>query len=101
MAVTLQNFKDYVGTKDATDFPQSCLDAGYAMVVRLIGDATGIPTEVIDQATLIAASEMFHRRNSPQGVSQFADMSGAPVRVGRDPLAAVTPILSPYIGYAV
>jgi hypothetical protein len=101
VAVTLEEFKDYVGTKDATDFPELCLDAGNALVGRLIGTSDEVPADVHKQAILIAASEIFHRRNAPQGISQFADATGTPIRVGRDPMAAVYPLLLPFIGYGV
>lgn len=101
VAVTLEEFKDYVGTKDATDFPELCLDAGNAMVGRLIGTSDAVPADVHKQAILIAASELFHRRSAPNGISQFADATGNPVRVGRDPLSAVYPLLLPFIDYGV
>jgi hypothetical protein len=101
MAVTLTEFKDYVGTKDASDFPQSCLTAGLALVTKYVGTVTTVPTEISDQAVLMAASELFHRRNAPNGIAQFADFGGAAVRVGSDPMVAARQILLPYLGMAV
>ncbi len=100
MAVTLEEFQAYVGT-DETDFPQECLTSGLALVNRFIGAVTTVPTAIKDQATLIASSELFHRRSAPQGVAQFASMDGTPVRVARDPMIAVYPLLQPYTGYGV
>jgi hypothetical protein len=100
MAVTLEEFQAYVGT-DETDFPQECLTSGLALVTRFIGAVTTVPTALKDQATLIASSELFHRRSAPQGVAQFASMDGPPVRVARDPMIAVYPLLQPYVGYGV
>lgn len=100
MAVTLAEFQAYVGT-DEVDFPQECLDAGLALVVRYIGAITTVPAVIKDQATLIASSELFHRRSAPNGVAQFASLDGAPVRVAKDPLGAVYPLLLPYCKYAV
>jgi len=34
-------------------------------------------------------------------VAQFASMDGTPVRVARDPMIAVYPLLQPYVGYGV
>jgi hypothetical protein len=101
MAVTLTEFKDYVGTKDSSDFPQECLTAGEALITRLIGEVTTVPTAIRDQAVYIASSELFHRRSAPNGISQFADATGNPVRVGRDPLSAVYPLLLPFIEYGL
>ena len=100
MAVTLEQFQAYVGT-DETTFPQECLTSGLALVNRFIGTVTTVPTAIKDQATLIASSELFHRRSAPQGVAQFASLDGTPVRVARDPMIAVYPLLQPYTGYGV
>lgn len=99
VAVTLQEFKDYVGTKDTSDFPELCLDGGNALVGRLIGDNDTVPADIHKQAILIASSELFHRRSAPNGISQFADASGQAVRVGKDPLSAVYPLVLPFIGF--
>jgi hypothetical protein len=99
VAVTLAEFQAYVGT-DEVDFPQECLTAGHALVTRFIGTKT-VPVAVHDQATYIASSELFHRRSAPNGVAQFASFDGSPVRVAKDPLNAVYPLLLPYTQYAV
>ena len=100
MAVTLEEFQAYVGT-DETAFPQECLTSGLALVTRYIGSVTTVPADIKDQATYIASSELFHRRSAPQGVAQFASMDGTPVRVARDPMIAVYPLLQPYVGFGV
>ena len=100
MSVTLEQFTAYVGTEETT-FPQECLDAGLALVERYIGEVETVPDEIKDQGTLIAASELFHRRSAPQGIAQFASMDGSPVRVARDPMIAVYPLLQPYVGFGV
>jgi hypothetical protein len=100
MAVTLAEFQAYVGT-DETTFPQECLDSGLALIERYIGEIDVVPASVFDQSVLIASSELFHRRSAPNGVAQFASFDGAPIRVAKDPLNAVYPLLLPYVGYAV
>lgn len=99
MSVTLEQFTAYVGTEETT-FPQECLNAGLALVERYIGDIE-VPDDIKDQATLICSSELFHRRSAPQGIAQFASMDGSPVRVARDPMIAVYPLLQPYTGFGV
>lgn len=101
MTVTLSEFKDYVGTKDASDFPQSCLTAGENLVTKFIGTVTTVPAEIRDQAVLSCASELFHLRNAPNGIAQFADFGGAAIRVGLDPMNRAKQILMPWVGYAV
>lgn len=99
MSVTLAQFQAYVGT-DETTFPTECLTAGTVLISDYIGTAT-VPASVKDQATLIVSSELFHRRSAPNGVSQFASFDGAPVRVAKDPMNAVYPLLLRYVGFAV
>ena len=101
MAVSLQEFKDYVGTKDVSDFPQSCLTAGHALVSNYVGTSTVVPMEIFDQAVLKVSSELFHARNAPNGISQFADVNGAAVRIGYDPLAPAYKLLRPFLGWGV
>lgn len=101
MAVTLTQFKDYVGTKDATDFPQSCLDGGHALVTKYVGKNTTVPQELFDQAVLMVASELFHRRNAPNGITQFADLGGGAIRVGKDPMSPAYNLLLPYVQIGV
>ena len=100
MAVTLEEFQAYVGT-DETTFPQECLTAGHALVTKYIGAVTTVPVSLHDQAVLITSSELFHRRSAPNGVAQFASFDGAPIRVAKDPMNAVYPLLQRYVGYAV
>jgi hypothetical protein len=100
MAVTLAEFQAYVGTEETT-FPQECLDSGLALVERYIGEIVSIPASIKDQSILIASSELFHRRSAPNGVAQFASFDGSPIRVAKDPMNAVYPLLMPYTGYAV
>jgi hypothetical protein len=100
MAVTLAEFQAYVGT-DEVDFPQECLTSGIALVTKYIGAVTTVPVALNDQAVYITASELFHRRSAPNGVAQFASFDGAPIRVAKDPMNAVYPLLQRYVGYAV
>jgi hypothetical protein len=43
------------------------------------------------------ASELFHRRNAPNGIAQFASMDGTAMRVSRDPLTSTYPLLNRYV----
>lgn len=100
MAVSLAEFQAYVGTDEST-FPQECLTAGISLVERYIGEIDTVPADVQDQAVYITASELFHRRSAPNGIAQFASMDGNPVRVARDPMTAVYPLLLAYVGFGV
>jgi len=99
-AVLLAEFKAYVGTDEDSDFIEQALDAGHALVDQYQGDAT-VPADVHKIAILTCASEIFHRRSAPNGVAQFASFDGSPIRVAKDPMNAVYPLLQKYVGYAV
>jgi hypothetical protein len=101
MAVTLQEFKDYVGTKDVSAFPQDCLDAGLAEVNNMIGAVTTVPAVVKDLCVLQVASEHWNRRNAPSGIAQFADGTGQGMRVSLDTKRSVYAQLLPYLGWSV
>jgi hypothetical protein len=101
MAVTVAQFREYVGTDEDSLFVTNCLDAGKALVARYIGAVTGVPSHIQDEAVLIASSELFYRRQSPQGVTQFASMDGSAIRAGKDPMAACYALLGGWVGYSV
>jgi hypothetical protein len=99
--VTVADLQAYIGTDEVGDFIESCLDAGNALVGNYIGESDNVPHDVHNQAILICASEIYHRRSAPNGIAQFASMDGQPVRMGKDPMTAVYPLLLPFVGYAV
>jgi hypothetical protein len=101
MSVTLQDFKDYVGTKDAGTFPQRCLDAGLAEITEMVGTATNVPATIVDLCVLQVASEHWNRRNAPSGIAQFADGSGQGMRVSLDTKRSIYAQLLPYVGFSV
>lgn len=99
--VTVADLQAYIGTEETGDFIESCLSAGNALVGNYIGEIDTVPHEVHNQAILICASELFHRRSAPNGIAQFASMDGSPVRVAKDPMGAVYPLLLPFVNYGV
>lgn len=102
MAVEVEQARQYVGASSSDDtFIESCLAEAGALVARFSGSAT-IPAAVNDRAVLEVASELFHRRQAPNGIAQFATIDGAsPIRVARDPMIAAYPLLVPYTGTGV
>jgi len=101
MAVTLADLQAYIGTEESGDFITGCLTSGQKLVENYVGTVVSVPTEIVDQATLIVSSELFHRRSAPNGIAQFASMDGQPVRMGKDPMTAAYPLLLPFVGYGV
>lgn len=85
-----------------TDLPfaEDCWTEAAALVTAAIGTAT-VPAAIVTRATLEAGSELFHRRQAPNGIAQFATDGAPAVRVARDPMVAARPILAPYIGLGI
>jgi hypothetical protein len=86
---------DYVGSTD-TDFATTCLAEATALVEAFVGSAV-VPSEIVDRAILETASELFHRRNAPSGLQQFAEMDGIPARLNRDPMTQSYSLLRKYV----
>lgn len=101
MSVTLAELQAYIGTEETGDFIESCLSAGNALVGNYIGEVDTVPSEVHNQAILICSSELFHRRSAPNGIAQFASMDGSPMRVAKDPMSSVYPLLLPFVSWGV
>ncbi len=84
----------YVGAHaDDTAFVTQCWDEATDLVTAFIGTQI-VPESIKDRAILETGSELFHRRNSPQGLAQMAAFDGSPVRVARDPMVGAYPILA-------
>lgn len=85
-------------TSDAdAGFIEGCLDESWALVGQDIGTVTTVPDEIRDRAVIECGSELFARRQSPSGVTQYADATGAPVRLARDPMTGARAILGPFL----
>jgi len=96
MSVTVEQLQAYVGTKETGSYIEGCLSSATLLVNNYIKTAA-VPAGIKDQAVLTAASELFHRRSAPNGVAQFASLDGAPVRIAKDPMNAVYPLLMPFV----
>ena len=96
MSVTVEQFQNYIGTKEDGAFVDGCLTSARLLVGNDIGQVS-VPSTIVDQAVMTVASELFHRRSAPNGIAQFAAMDGSPVRVAKDPMNAVYPLLLPFV----
>jgi hypothetical protein len=102
MTVTVEDLRAYVGAVADDEFLQPALDTAEALIEQAIGTVETVPAVIQDQAVLVTASEIFHRRGAPFGVQQFGLMDGAaPQRVSLDPKTPAWRLLQPFIGYAV
>ena len=61
-----------------------------------------LPLPIVNRAILEVGAELFHRRQAPSGISQFATPDGSSaVRVARDPMIAARDMLAPFVGRGV
>lgn len=82
-------------TLEPTDIAE-LIDAAIQMIQAYVGSSE-IPDRIAHRAVLEVARELNTRALNPGGVfSAFAD-AGSPVRLARDPLRAVYPMLAPYV----
>ena len=101
MSVTVEEFREYVGTSEVSSFVDDCLASGLALVENYIGTQT-VPAVIKDQSVLLCSSELFHRRSAPNGIAQFASMDGSsPMRVAKDTMTAVYTLLLPFVKMGV
>ena len=96
--MTFEDLAVYVGADDSdATYVTQCFEEATDLVEALIGDAV-VPASAKNRAILEAGSELFHRRNAPNGLAQYQGFDGvAPVRIARDPLVGVYPILSRWL----
>jgi hypothetical protein len=97
-ATDLQN---YVGApeSDAT-YVEACYEEATELVTAFVGSSEpviAIPDNVLERAILETGSELYHRRQAPNGISQFASLDGTPIRIARDPMTGAYPILQRYV----
>lgn len=91
------DLQEYVGAPDSdAAFVEQCWDEATSLVNQFVGNET-IPLAVLDRAFLEVGSELYHRRQAPNGIAQFASMDGSPVRVARDPMVGAYPLLTRFM----
>jgi hypothetical protein len=91
------DLKAYVGSSDVDDaFVEDCWNTAEDLIASYV-QSTKIPAQVLKRCNLEVGSELYHRRSAPMGVSQYATYDGAPIRIARDPLIGVYPLLNRYM----
>lgn len=102
--VSAADLRDYVGAHEGTDanFLAACWEEAAGLVDTFIGepDVFGpnwVPGEARHRAILEVGSELYHRKNAPNGLAQFASVDGSPMRVARDPMVGAYPILRRFL----
>ena len=97
--MTYTNLMIFVGaSENDAAYVEQCWDEAVAHVNTYVG-SYDVPSAILNRCYIEAGSELYHRRSAPMGVAQFATFDGNAVRVARDPLVGVKPILAPYVGF--
>jgi hypothetical protein len=93
MAVTVEQAENYIETTDQPVAP--LLAAAYGLINPYIG-SVAIPEEVLDQAVLQLTQELSYRQRSPGGIVNYTGEDTV-VRLSKDPMSAIYPLLKPYV----
>lgn len=92
-----EDLKAYVNASNDDDtYVEECWDTAKDLVASYIQSAA-IPPQVLRRVYIEVGSELYHRRNAPMGVAQYASYDGNPVRIARDPLVGAYPLLNRYM----
>jgi hypothetical protein len=106
--ITPASLAAHVGGDPADTWIIECAAAANAAVLHYLGreyeSGVGPPVDPplptlppeVETATLTAGADMYHRRQAPLGISSALDLAGVPLRVTRDWLGGVTPMLDRY-----
>jgi uncharacterized protein YuzB (UPF0349 family) len=96
---TPEQLLDFVGGNQSDlEFCGKCLAQAQMLVNAYCIRTPEIPEEILDNAYLQVGSELFHRRNAPSGIAQFSSLDGtSPVRVAKDPMTSVYPLLNRWV----
>lgn len=86
-------------TDDA--FVTSCAAEALALVTQLLAATVGTPpAAVVDRAIVETGAALFTRRQAPNGITQYADPTGTPVRLARDPMNVARVVLAGWLPVA-
>ncbi|WP_405472370.1 hypothetical protein [Paenarthrobacter ilicis] len=96
MATTLAQYVKAVDADSA--FVASCAAEALALVTAEIGKVTTVPAEIKARAVLEVGAELFHRRQSRNGIAGLDNTDATPMRIARDPMKAAYPLLNPFLG---
>lgn len=104
LALTGVEVLAFVGVKvpstDESAWADACASAVLAGInQRLNGAVIADPSNAIDElnvAALIAGAECYKRREATFGLTGYADMEGSAIRIAKDYLTGVAPMIDRY-----
>lgn len=84
-----------IGESEAKEVRLALTEAR-ALIMNYVG-AYRVDAAVTERAIVEVTAELFYRKMSRNGVSEFAGTDLAPFRIARDPMKAAYPILAQYM----
>lgn len=105
-AATVTALARYVSATITDPYVLECAEEAEAMVARVVPVPVApapaiVPAPVVARAVLECGAELFHRRQSRNGIAGMGADDFAPMRIARDPMKAAMPYLLPYLGPAI
>jgi hypothetical protein len=97
MTVEVADLRHYCGAPTGdNDFLENVLAEAAAIMTEYVQE-TPIPESAWDGCLLQVSSELYHRRNAPSGITQFASMDGTGMRMSLDVMKSVYAILDRWV----
>ena len=76
---------------------QLAASQGLAMVTKHLGVAASAIPDVIGKLAVVeAGAAVYYRRTARNGIASFGNGEVMPMRISKDPMSTVYPILAPY-----
>lgn len=91
----------YVGAGSVDpEFVKDCWERAVALVDRYVGQKL-VPAPILQLAYVQTGSELYARKDAPSGAQGWADGTPNPVRLAKDPMTSVYPLLRPFVGWGI
>lgn len=98
--MTVEKLMAYVdATADSIDYVTDCFNEAVQMVDDEISGRF-VPEVILNRAYIEVGSDLFFRKDAPNGISQFSDNTGG-TRIARDPMLTARKILSRYLRHPI
>lgn len=100
----VEKLRKYVSGTPGDSYVAECAQEARDMVdlpISKLADPSKVPDSIRARAELECGAELFHRRQSRNGIAGLDSTEFAPMRIARDPMKAAMPYLQPYLGPAI
>lgn len=98
MATTLAQYVGGGQIVADTAFIADCEKEAAALLAEHIGDVTTVPADIKARALLEIGANLYHRKQTSNGMAVMENGEMSTIRVARDPLRPVYDMLRPFLG---